>query len=159
VTKLPALTPDDPLRAATPAAPQPEVEQEPDPTPAAHQPKVEQEPAPEPTESPRPSVPAAQTPTGRAPVRRVRRTAPAAPDASQADSEWSGSTDVTTVRVPVEVLRLLRRRSRELGLPIGMILASGLVDVLAAADEDLIARVDVTQARYDQARRRASRAA
>ena len=85
--------------------------------------------------------------------------APAAAAATELEGEWSGATDVTTVRVPTEILRLLRGRSHELRLPIGMIITAGLVDVLSANDQDLVERVDATQARYDQARRRANRAA
>ena len=148
MTKLPSLTPDDPLRAAT-AAPNPP------PTPSTT--KSQAEPGPDPPAvAPAPPTPAA-TPAGRARTRTAPSTTTATSGPSELDAEWSGSTDVTTARMPTEVLRLLRRRSRELGLPIGMILTAGLVNVLADRDEDLVDRVDATQARYDQARRRASR--
>jgi hypothetical protein len=73
--------------------------------------------------------------------------------------EWSGATDVTTFRLPAELLRQLHQRSRDLGLAKGMTVAAALLDVFQRGDDELVQLVEQTQQRYDTARRRARRAA
>jgi hypothetical protein len=134
MTKLPALTPDDPLRlaAAPPAA-----------TPAA--------PKPTPPESPAISR------------RRSTRRAAVSPDRviqeASSENQWTGVTDVTTFRLPVEVLNALHERSKELGIAKGMTVAVALTELLQRTDTELVQLVEETQQRYDTARRRARRAA
>ena len=146
MSRLPTLTPDDPLRTAVAS-----------PTPASGRTDTSGPPiaaGSEPPASPR----SASTPV---PADHVSRdgSSTATDRAAQVDEEWSGTTDVTTARMPTEILRLMRRRSRDLGLPIGMLLTAGLVEILAEDDETLTGRIETTQLRYDRARRRASRAA
>lgn len=151
MSKLPALTPDDPLRGPVATTPPPAQTSAPavsEPT----APAAALAPDAEPT-SPH-AAPSGFTPAPTTPKRAQAK--PAEP--TSVDAEWNGTTDVTTARVPTEVLRLMRQRSRELGLPIGMLLTAGLLDVLALDDDDLIERIEATQLRYDRARRRASRA-
>ena len=140
MSKLPALTPDDPLRAAPPASTaQPEVSV----APTAQ--------APENTAAPPRRRPARQRmPT---PARQ-----PAAPPTPPGE-EWSGTTDVTTFRLPVEVLHALHERSRQLGVAKGMTVAVALLELLQRGDDDLVGLIEETQQRYDSARRRARRAA
>lgn len=133
MSKLPALTPDDPLRAVVPVPPA---------QPAAAAAAA----AKEPTETPAPR----------------RRAAPARqPAAAQTPlgEEWTGVTDVTTFRLPAEVLHALHERSRQLGVAKGMTVAAALLELLERADDELVELVEKTQQRYDSARRRARRAA
>ena len=138
MSKLPALTPDDPLRAGTPVPPaQPAVPptaaaKELAETPAPRRPAA----APVPPSQPEPEAP--QTPSG---------------------EDWSGATDVTTFRLPAEVLHALHERSRQLGVAKGMTVAAALLELLQRADDELVELVEQTQQRYDSARRRARRAA
>jgi hypothetical protein len=81
------------------------------------------------------------------------------PPAPTTDHEWSGATDVTTFRLPAELLQQLHQRARDLGLAKGMTVAAALLELLQRADDELIELVDQTQERYDIARRRARRAA
>jgi hypothetical protein len=135
MSKLPTLTPDDPLRAVAPVPPELAA-----PATAAE----------EPTET-------------RAPRRRATsRPAPARqPVGSQtpAGEEWTGATDVTTFRLPAEVLHALHERSRQLGVAKGMTVAAALLELLQRGDNELVELVESTQQRYDSARRRARRAA
>ena len=140
MTKLPELVPDDPLRTASNPSTSPE-------------PTSDRPPEPE-----RPTTAAEVAPDAPEPERPPAHDVGEPLWAAGEEEEWSGSTDVTTVRVPVEVLRAMRERSRDLGLPKGMILTAGMLDVLARSDDELIERVEATQLRYDRARRRASRA-
>lgn len=128
MSKLPALTPDDPLRAGTPVPPAQPVAVP--PTAAA------KELAETPPPQPEPEAP--QTPSG---------------------EDWTGATDVTTFRLPAEVLHALHERSRHLGVAKGMTVAAALLELLQRADDELVELVEQTQQRYDSARRRARRAA
>ena len=76
-----------------------------------------------------------------------------------AEEEWTGVTDVTTFRLPAEVLRALHERSRQLGVAKGMTVAAALLELLERTDDELVELVENTQQRYDSARRRARRAA
>jgi hypothetical protein len=144
MSKLPALTPDDPLRAGTPVAPaQPAAP----PTAAAKEPA--ETPAPRRRRAPR--RPAAAP----VPPRQLEPEAPQTPSAE----EWTGATDVTTFRLPAEVLHALHERSRHLGVAKGMTVAAALLELLQRADDELVELVEQTQQRYDSARRRARRAA
>ena len=145
MSKLPTLTPDDPLRAATrvapaqPAAPPTAAAKEPPETPAPRRRRAPRRPAavaPAPPRQPDPEAP--QTPSG---------------------EEWTGATDVTTFRLPAEVLHALHERSRHLGVAKGMTVAAALLELLQRADDELVELVEQTQQRYDSARRRARRAA
>ena len=141
MNKLPALTPDDPLRAPASVTPPP-------PAPLPH---AEDTPA---------AVPAAKhAPRRRRPA--TRRAAPATQAAAQPTSseQWSGATDVTTFRLPAELLQQLHQRSRDLGLAKGMTVAAALLDLFQRDDDELVQLVEQTQQRYDTARRRARRAA
>lgn len=136
MSKLPVLTPDDPLRVATPVPP----------AQLAAAPTA----AKEPVEPP-------------APRRHVTRRPASArqPEAPQTPSEgeWSGATDVTTFRLPAEVLRTLHERSRDLGVAKGMTVAAALLELFRREDDELVELIEITQQRYDSARRRARRAA
>jgi len=135
MSKLPTLTPDDPLRAVAPVPPEPAA-----PASAAK----------EPTETPAPRR------------RATRRSAPARQPAdpqTPAGEEWTGATDVTTFRLPAEVLHALHERSRQLGVAKGMTVAAALLELLERGDDELVELVESTQQRYDSARRRARRAA
>jgi len=68
-------------------------------------------------------------------------------------------TDVTTFRLPAEVLQALHERSRQLGVAKGMTVAAALLELLQRTDDELVELVENTQQRYDSARRRARRAA
>lgn len=141
MTKLPALTPDDPLRIA-------EVAQPPQPAAAA---------------TPVTAKESKQTPVPRR-RRATHRPAPAPAPQSPApqrtpEVEWTGATDVTTFRLPAEVLQELHQRSRALGLAKGMTVAAALLELLEREDDQLVELVERTQQRYDSARRRARRAA
>lgn len=136
MTKLPVLTPDDPLRAV--ASPQPEQAATPHDgreTPVAQRRRATPRTTPTPTASP--------------------DKAPQAPR----EEEWSGVTDVTTFRLPAEVLQALHERSRQLGVAKGMTVAAALLELLQRTDDELVELVENTQQRYDSARRRARRAA
>ena len=135
MSKLPALTPDDPLRAVPPAQrTQAGAESSPDPagTPAPRRRRATRRPSPAP-----------------------KAAAPQAPPAG----EWTGATDVTTLRLPAEVLHALHERSRQLGIAKGMTVAAALLELLQREDAELVELVESTQQRYDVARRRARRAA
>lgn len=140
MTKLPALTPDDPLRIAEitqpsqPATAAPVTAKESERTPAPGRRRATRRPAP---------APAPQPPT-------PQRTS---------ELEWTGATDVTTFRLPAEVLQELHQRSRALGLAKGMTVAAALLELLEREDDQLVELVERTQQRYDSARRRARRAA
>lgn len=138
MTKLPALTPDDPLRAV--ASPQPEQAATPHDgreTPVAQRRRAAPRTPPPPPPTPSPDK------------------APQAPP----EEEWSGVTDVTTFRLPAEVLQALHERSRQLGVAKGMTVAAALLELLQRTDDELVGLVENTQQRYDSARRRARRAA
>ncbi len=143
MSKLPALTPDDPLRAVP--APQPDETptspndgKDGNDTPAPRRRRATRRPPPAPDLSPAPEQLAApQTPSG---------------------EEWTGATDVTTFRLPAEVLQALHERSRHLGVAKGMTVAAALLDLFQRADDEIVEVVENTQQRYDNARRRARRA-
>jgi hypothetical protein len=137
MSKLPTLTPDDPLRAVAPVPPEPAA-----PATAAKEPT--ETPAPRRRATPRPAP---------APARQ-----PASPQ-TPAEEEWTGATDVTTLRLPAEVLHALHERSRQLGVAKGMTVAAALLELLQRGDNELVELVESTQQRYDSARRRARRAA
>ena len=137
MSKLPTLTPDDPLRAVAPVPPEPAA-----PATAAKEPT--ETPAPRRRATPRPAP---------APARQ-----PAVPQ-TPAEEEWTGATDVTTLRLPAEVLHALHERSRQLGVAKGMTVAAALLELLQRGDNELVELVESTQQRYDSARRRARRAA
>ena len=138
MSKLPALTPDDPLRPVAPAkptqagAPASPVAGEDPARKLAPRPRATRRPAPA------PKAAAPQTPPG---------------------EEWTGATDVTTFRLPTEVLHALHERSRQLGVAKGMTVAAALLELLQREDNELVELVESTQQRYDSARRRARRAA
>jgi hypothetical protein len=140
MSKLPALTPDDPLRAGPPVSA---------------------------TELITAAPAGAQKPMAAAEPRRrraTRRTPQLAtqltpPDTPPAQTEWTGATDVTTFRLPAEVLHALHERSRQLGVAKGMTVAAALLALLERTDDELVELVEETQQRYDSARRRARRAA
>jgi hypothetical protein len=139
MSKLPTLTPDDPLRAVAPVPPEPAA-----PATAAKEPT--ETPAPRRRATPRPApapAPARQPPSPQTP----------------AEEEWTGATDVTTLRLPAEVLHALHERSRQLGVAKGMTVAAALLELLQRGDNELVELVESTQQRYDSARRRARRAA
>jgi hypothetical protein len=137
MSKLPTLTPDDPLRAVAPVPPEPAA-----PATAAKEPT--ETPAPRRRATPRPAP---------APARQ-----PVSPQ-TPAEEEWTGATDVTTLRLPAEVLHALHERSRQLGVAKGMTVAAALLELLQRGDNELVELVESTQQRYDSARRRARRAA
>ena len=137
MSKLPTLTPDDPLRAVAPVPPEPAA-----PATAAK----------ESTERPAPRRRATRRP---APVPARQLAAPQTP----AGEEWTGATDVTTLRLPAEVLHALHERSRQLGVAKEMTVAAALLELLERGDDELVELVERTQQRYDSARRRARRAA
>ena len=139
MSKLPALTPDDPLRAVPPAQPtqagaeaSPAAAEDPASTPAPRRRRATRRP------TPAPKAAAPQAPPG---------------------GEWTGATDVTTLRLPAEVLHALHERSRQLGIAKGMTVAAALLELLQREDTELVELVESTQQRYDAARRRARRAA
>jgi hypothetical protein len=138
MSKLPALTPDDPLRAVTPVPPA--------------QPAAPATTAEETTEAP--------APRRRATRRRTPAPAPqpAVPQTSLGE-EWTGATDVTTFRLPAEILHALHECSRQLGIAKGMTVAAAVLELLQREDTELVELVERTQQRYDTARRRARRAA
>jgi len=68
---------------------------------------------------------------------------------------WSGLTGVGSFRLPHELLAELGDRARELGLPIGMIVAAAIVQLLDQPGEEIAALVD----RADDARIQGRRAA
>jgi chemotaxis protein histidine kinase CheA len=140
MTKLPALTPDDPLRAAAAAA---ESDTAPAPTRRGAAPaRARQQPA---------------TPRA-APSREPASTTDDAEAKGHAAGEkWSGASDVTTLRLPVEVLHALHKRAGVLGIAKGMTVAAALLELLRRTDDELVELVEETQQRYDAARRRARR--
>jgi hypothetical protein len=69
--------------------------------------------------------------------------------------QWSGLTGVGSFRLPHELLAELGDRARELGLPIGMIVAAALAQLLDQSGEEIAALVD----RADDARIQGRRAA
>lgn len=135
MSKLPTLTPDDPLRAVAPVSPELAG-----PATAAKEPTGT--PAPRRRATPRPAP--ARQPVG---------------SQTPAEEEWTGATDVTTFRLPAEVLHALHERSRQLGVAKGMTVAAALLELLQRGDNELVELVESTQQRYDSARRRARRAA
>ena len=156
MSKLPALTPDDPLAASTaPAEPTTRPVAEPHDAAADRSPTPHPQPAAPMTNGA--TAAQSQAPSTVATPKRARTPNASTNGAAGEEGEWSGSTDVTTLRVPIEVLHAMRQRSRDLGLPKGMILTAGLLDLLKRSDEDLIEVVEATQLRYDRARRRANR--
>jgi hypothetical protein len=68
---------------------------------------------------------------------------------------WSGLTGVGSFRLPHELLAELGDRARELGLPIGMIVAAAIAQLLDQPGEEIAALVD----RADDARIQGRRAA
>ena len=156
MSKLPALKPDDPLAASTaPAEPTPGRADE------SHDAPADRSATPHPPRATAATNGAStgqtQAPSTVTTPKRARTRDASTNGAAGEEGEWSGSTDVTTLRVPVEVLHAMRQRSRDLGLPKGMMLTAGLLDLLERSDEDLIEVVEATQLRYDRARRRANR--
>ncbi len=141
MSKLPALIPDDPLRA-TPPRP---ARAAPPATPVAIPDEPEPEPAPAPSRR-------------RATRRAAQATQSVAPKTTRG-GEWTGATDVTTFRLPVEVLHALHERSRQLDIAKGMTVAAALLELLDRGDDELVELVESIQQRYDTARRRSRRAA
>ncbi len=137
MSKLPALTPDDPLRAVP--APQPEK-------------RASTEDGGD------TSAPRRRRATRRPPSTSVPGAKRIAPEASPRE-EWTGATDVTTFRLPAEVLQALHEGSRELGVAKGMTVAAALLELLQRPDDEVVELVERTQQRYDSARRRARRTA
>ena len=149
MTKLPTLTPDDPLRSSTSAPPPPAASSAEAAAPVTDHASNE-------------APPAEDAPDHRRQARRRPAPAPAPAQLSERPmppEEWSGATDVTTFRLPAELLRQLHQRSRDLGLAKGMTVAAALLDVFQRGDDELVQLVEQTQQRYDTARRRARRAA
>ncbi len=142
MSKLPALTPDDPLRA------RPEAPSSGTATPPAD------------SSTDEPSTATAAAPIRRRPTHRPAKTRqPSLPRETSTEQDWSGATDVTTLRLPVEVLHALHERSRQLGVAKGMTIAAALLELLRRDDRELVELIEQTQQRYDSARRRARRAA
>lgn len=136
MAKLPPITPDDPLGTAADAA----------------------APSPKLSRGSGASRPARARPRGVRPgnAPKIASVADPAPPATSSD-EWSGATDVTTFRLPIEVLRLLHERSRRLGIAKGMTAATAILEFLGRDDAAAVAAVEAVQQRYDSARRRARR--
>lgn len=72
-------------------------------------------------------------------------------------AEWSGATDVTTLRLPLEVLSALDQRRQALALPKGLTVAAALIDLLDRDDATITRLVEDAEERFDRARRRAAR--
>ncbi len=142
MSKLPALTPDDPLRA------RPEA------------PSSATATSPADSSIDEPSTATATAPTRRRPTHRPGKPRqPSLPREASTEQDWSGATDVTTLRLPVEVLHALHERSRQLGVAKGMTIAAALLELLRRDDRELVELIEQTQQRYDSARRRARRVA
>ena len=133
---LPALIPDDPLASAPPTRVAPRA------------PEVEPKAV---DERPRPA-------------KKSRRRAPApagAPTSAHATAPpeiaWSGTSEVTTLKMPTEVLRALDDRRGQLGLPKGYTVAAAILSLLERDDSALRSVVEAVEERVGRARRDARR--
>ena len=86
-------------------------------------------------------------PSGRRPERAARSERPT-PAGGEAWREWTGLTGVGSFRLPHELLAELGDTARELGLPIGLIVAAAITQLLDQSPEQIAALVD----RADDAR-------
>jgi hypothetical protein len=154
MSRLPALTPDDPLQ---PTPTQAALTTPPDPSgdsealPGSGEGQVLEA-----------AIEGARTAAPARAQRARASTLPAdvvAPSNVTVELAWSGGSDVVTMRLPTEVLRALDERVRHLAVPKGMTVAAAVLELLKLADGNLIELVDETHQRYDTARRRARRAA
>jgi hypothetical protein len=173
MSKLPALTPDDPLRVVvrpssvnTPAAPNALVAAPDDVAPEnAGGRGVE---AASPLEPAKDSQPASSQRSDRphpltaaSERRTAQRSARPATSSSTVTTglELSGASDVITHRAPSELLKAFHKRVHELQLPKGMTVAAAVEQLLQHDDADLIELVENMEQRFENGRRRARRAA
>ena len=131
---LPALIPDDPLASAPPTRVSPGA------------PEVEPKAV---DERPRP----AKKSRRRAPAPAAAPTSPTAP----VEIAWSGTSEVTTLKMPTEVLRALDDRRGQLGLPKGYTVAAAILALLERDDSALRSAVEAVEERVGRARRDARR--
>jgi hypothetical protein len=96
------------------------------------------------TTGPAPSGPA---PSGRR-RERAARSERRTPAGGEVWREWTGLTGVGSFRLPHELLAELGDTARELGLPIGLIVAAAITQLLDQSPEQIAALVD----RADDAR-------
>jgi hypothetical protein len=87
-------------------------------------------------------------PSGRRPQRAARPTQRPTPAGGEVWREWTGLTGVGSFRLPHELLAELGDTARELGLPIGLIVAAAIAQLLDQSPEQIAALVD----RADDAR-------
>jgi hypothetical protein len=83
--------------------------------------------------------------------------APAAQTATGVWREWSATTSVGSFRLPHELLIELSDTARELGLPIGLIVAAAITQLLDQPSEQIAALVDRADDARIHGRRRARR--
>jgi hypothetical protein len=114
-----------------------------------------------PSTQPEPKPPA--DPPSRPPRRAHKRAAPAERTAAAGERvstewrAWSGASRVASFRLPDELLDELEQRAGQLGVPLGMTVATGLLHLFDQDDETVLALVDRAEATRDQARRQARR--
>lgn len=171
MSKLPTLTPDDPLRivappssVSAPVAPDALVTAPDDIAPedesgrgleAASQ--VNGGKHSKPAGSRRNGRPDPQT--GAPELRTARRSRQPATAIPIAAFDLSGASDVITHRAPSELLKAFHKRVHELQLPKGMTIAVAVEQLLQHDDASLIELVENMEQRFDNGRRRARRAA
>lgn len=155
MAKLPALTPDDPLRPPPPAGDTPaDRGQQSTGTEKPRSDATSNGGSRQPPRSRRPTRDAAIAPTAtKTPASQDEPQSPAKP------ADWSGTSDVITLRLPAEVAQALEHRRYRLRVPKGMAVAAALEWLLERSDTELINLVEQTQERFETARRRARRAA
>jgi hypothetical protein len=98
--------------------------------------------------------PSASTAAGR-PKRARGQTQTTAPDGLW--REWSGLTGVGSFRLPYELLAELSDTAREIGLPVGLMAAAAITQLLDQPAEEIAALVDRADDARIQGRRRARR--
>jgi hypothetical protein len=101
--------------------------------------------------------PAAGAPRGGAAGAGAVRGEAAGDKGTEVWREWSGLTGVGSFRLPHELLAELSDTARELGLPIGLIVAAAITQLLDQPSEQIAALVDRADDARIHGRRRARR--
>ena len=134
----PVLELDDPLAPRRPAiAPAPE----PVATGGDEHPPAAERPPRRRVRPPRPE-PVAESSDGRGEPLAVVGESSSAGRADGAWRHWAGGTRVASYRLPDELLEELDARARRLGVPIGMTVAAGLLELFDQDDETVIRLVE-----------------
>jgi hypothetical protein len=151
---------DDPLGPSqTPRPDEPPAQSDNAPIPQATLSRREanDDRAAKPTSAPRRTSRAGRQRSATADKQPAAAAEPAAPTATGVWREWSATTSVGSFRLPHELLIELSDTARELGLPIGLIVAAAITQLLDEPSEQIAALVDRADDARIHGRRRARR--